>query len=147
MECRLSRKPPPAVWFAASVLAYCSWEGFLFCNWVCSVRDKGMDLLWLSEVGSVNLHRPSGEHRLWEQGPVSCVVIRTGRSFALAKVVVINPLYVNRFSDVCTDLGIVFIKAGCLCGTCDWCMGTAPKYVSLIAALSQNCHCQTLLCP
>lgn len=58
-------------------------------------------------------------NRLWEQGSVRAVVIRTGRSFALAKVVVINPLYINRFSDAGAELGIVFIRAGCLCGTCD----------------------------
>lgn len=74
---------------------------------------------------------------------MSSVAIRTGRSFALAKVVTVNPLYISRFSDVGTELGIMFIKAGCRCGTCDSCMEMAPKYVSLIAVLSQNCHCQT----
>lgn len=44
-------------------------------------------------------------NRLWEQGSVRSVVIRAGRSFPLAKVVVINPLYINRFSDVGTELG------------------------------------------
>lgn len=47
------------------------------------------------------------------------VVIRRGRNFALAKVVVINPLYIKKFSDFVAELGIVFIKAGFLCGTCD----------------------------
>jgi len=90
-----------------------SWEGFR--TWLYAVRDESV--LWLSKVGSVDLHRPSRDLRtdLGEQGSARSVVIRTGSNFALAEAVLINPPQINRFS----EFVILSLKAGCLGGTCD----------------------------